>query len=215
MYGFLIAFGILVSALVAERMARKEGMNTEILWGGLLAGLASGVVGARVYHVLSAPSFYMQNPAQVFMVWRGGLGIFGAVFFGVLGVVVYLKYKREKILGWLDIAGVVMPLAQTIGRWGNYFNRELLPYAYYESIADFVLFVTLFGLWKNYRERLKTGTLFFLYLIGYSLIRLFLSPFRSDAWSGLGFDMAIPVSTLTVLFSVAYLYYIYKIKVDV
>ena len=212
MYGFLIALGILVAALVAERMARTEGKNTDVLWGALLAGLFSGLVGARVYHVLSVPSIYMQNPMQTLMVWQGGLGIFGAVLFGLLGLVVYLKYKQEKILGWLDIAGVAMPLAQAIGRWGNYFNRELLPYAIYESAATFLLFLILLGLWKFYRDKLKAGTLFFLYLIGYSLIRLLLSSFRSDVWPSLGFDMAAPISWLTIVFSIASLIYIYKAK---
>jgi phosphatidylglycerol:prolipoprotein diacylglycerol transferase len=212
MYGFLIALGIFVSALLAERMARKENMNTEVLWGGLLVGLVCGLVGARLYHVLSAHNYYLQNPVQTFMVWQGGLGIFGAVFFGLLGILAYLKYKKEKILGWLDIAGVVMPLAQSIGRWGNYFNRELLPYAIYESIANLFLFAVLFGLWKYYRDRLKAGTFFFLYLIGYSLTRLLLNSFRSDVWSTFGFDMARPISGVVIVLSIVALVYMYKVK---
>jgi phosphatidylglycerol---prolipoprotein diacylglyceryl transferase len=205
MYGILITTGILIAALVGERLVVQKNKNTEIYWGGFIVAIISGLVGARLYHVLDLYEFYMGNPIQIIKVWQGGMGILGGILFGVLGILLYLKTKKEHVFSWLDIAGVVTPLAQGIGRWGNHFNAELLPYAYYESALNFGLFAVLLLVWKSKSHRLAEGSLFFLYVAGYSLIRIVLEDQRTISWVIGSVNMAVTLSIILVTFSLAFL----------
>lgn len=92
----------------------------------------SGIIGARLYHVISSPagteaglSYYLQNPVKIIAIWEGGLGIYGAVAGGVLGLYLYARYHGLRFWQWADMAAIGLPLAQAIGRWGNFFNQEL------------------------------------------------------------------------------------------
>lgn len=146
--------------------------------------IISGVVGARLYHVVHLWNYYGNNPIKIFEIWNGGLGIFGALIGGLLGTVIYLKIKRQNIPEWLDIVGLVLPLGQTIGRWGNFFNHELYPYFLYESALDFLLFLVLFLRHSTMKTSAssKPGRTFALYLLGYSTIRFLLEPLRTNSW---------------------------------
>ncbi len=143
MYGLIIVFAILVAALYAEKIAKKQSKNTNILWGALFIGLIFGVIGARLFHVLDLWPYYLQHPTNILKVWYGGLGIFGGILFGGLAGACYLKLKHEPLLPWFDIAALALPLGQALGRFANYANDELLPFALYESALDFALFLIL------------------------------------------------------------------------
>lgn len=133
-YGLLVTGGAIAAAFVASREARRRGENPDHIWNMLTWVLVLGIIGARLYHVLSAPStggglsYYLQNPIKVLYIWEGGLGIYGAVAGGLLGVYLYARRYRLPFLHWADIAIVGVPLAQAIGRWGNFFNQELYGY---------------------------------------------------------------------------------------
>jgi len=131
-YGFLIAVGILLGARVATYLAREEGENPEMVWDMLIVTVILAIIGARAYHVFSSPaggllgwSYYRRNPLQVFAIWNGGLGIYGAIIGGALGVTIFCARRGLNVLRWLDILVPGMALGQSIGRWGNYMNREL------------------------------------------------------------------------------------------
>src|SRR3990167_5494805 len=196
MYGILISLGILTSALYCDHIAKKKGLNSNILWEGLLAGLIFGIIGARLYHVLDLYSFYSQNPIRIFQIWNGGLGIYGGLFAGILAFIIYLKIKKERVLNWLDISAVGIPLAQGIGRWGNYFNKELLPYSIYESLFDIILFLVLSYLIKS--RKIKSGIIFSSYLIGYGIIRIVLEKTRQGVWNIHGIDVAGFISLILI-----------------
>jgi prolipoprotein diacylglyceryl transferase len=125
-YGLLIAAGVLVAGWLAQRRwARLGGLPGTMLPIALWAVVA-GLVGARLYSV--ATSWQQDtggDPARILAVWEGGLGIWGGVAGGVLGG--WLKARRMHIPlpPLLDVAAPALPLAQAIGRWGNYFNQEL------------------------------------------------------------------------------------------
>ena len=175
MYGIIISLSILVSCFLAERIALKKGKNIEVFWGAVFWVILFGVVGARLYHVIDLWEYYLAFPVRIFMIWQGGLGIIGGLVGGVAALVVYLKTKGEDVLEWLDIAALVLPLGQIIGRWGNVFNRELLPAAYYEMGLNLILLVVL---WM-FKDRLpRPGMLFGIYVAGYLLIRIFLQGYR-------------------------------------
>jgi phosphatidylglycerol:prolipoprotein diacylglycerol transferase len=94
--------------------------------------LVLGLLGARVYHVFSSPAngtggfaYYRENPIAMFMLWDGGLGVYGAIAGGALGVWLYAWNNRLDAWRWLDMGAPGLALAQAIGRWANYLNQEL------------------------------------------------------------------------------------------
>jgi phosphatidylglycerol:prolipoprotein diacylglycerol transferase len=110
--------------------------NPDHVWNALVLILILGVIGARLYHVLTpSPSMqavgiytaldYFRNPYQLINIRNGGLGIFGATLGGLLGLLIYTRRNRISMLGWADLAVVGMALGHAIGRWGNFFNQEL------------------------------------------------------------------------------------------
>lgn len=205
MYGILIASSIIISTIIAEKLAKERALNIDILWGVVFWGVIGGVVGARVYHVITDWNYYAEYPVKVLFIWNGGLGIFGALFGGLICSVLFLHLKKESVRPWLNILGVVFPLGQSIGRWGNFFNAEILgkpmetpfllrfcndflssvhiscsyrhPVFLYESIATFILFVVLLNLYRKNHQ----NNVFTLYVIGYSAIRFFIEFFKSGS----------------------------------
>lgn len=193
MYGFLISVGGILAFLISEKEAKKKGLNLKIFYLATDLAIILGVIGARAWHVIDFWEVYEKNPEWIWQVWKGGLGIFGAIIGGVLGASLVLLAKKENILKWLDILVLGLPLAQSVGRWGNFFNRELYgketalpwglyidgktyhPLFLYESFLDLILLLVLFCL--NKREFPK-GTIFFVYLGMYILIRILLQPLR-------------------------------------
>ena len=180
MYGLLISTGILIASLLAERQAKLKHMNTDIMWEGLMVATIFGILGARLYHVLDFWELYKLNPIQIIQIYKGGLGIYGALIFGFLSTYVYLKLKKQNIWSWLDLGTHVLPLGQAIGRIGNFFNGELLPFAIYESILDFILFLVLYKIYP--KIAINQGQTTKLYLLGYACIRLALEGARNDGW---------------------------------
>lgn len=198
MYGLLIVTGILCASFLAEKRAKQNNLSTNILWDGLFIMFGFGILGARIYHVIDYWNIYSQNPIQIFYVWQGGLGIFGGMFLGLLALVVFLHLKKQNILVWLDLIVSVMPLAQAIGRIANVVNNELIPFAYFAIVFNFVLFLCLYILYKPLKS--KPGTLTSIYLIAYSLIRIILEPLRPNTSLNLyGVNMTIFISVLIII----------------
>lgn len=121
--------------------------NPDFVWGGVAWALVLGVIGARLYHVLTptpsqAPAInsaldYFRNPQELINIRSGGLGIFGAFLGGLVGIFLYTWRHRISAIAWADLAVVGLALGQFVGRWGNFFNQELygspsqLPWAIY------------------------------------------------------------------------------------
>ncbi len=131
-YGLLIVTGIMLGALAASYLAKNAGHNPEYIWDMLLYVVIAAVIGARIYHVFSSSEggligweYYKQNPWEIFAIWQGGLGIYGAIIGGALGLIVYARINRLNPLRWLDFAAPGMAIGQAIGRWGNFVNQEL------------------------------------------------------------------------------------------
>jgi phosphatidylglycerol:prolipoprotein diacylglycerol transferase len=134
-YGLLVTIGTLAGAFVADREARRRGLNPDHVWNALIFAMIFGLIGARLYHVVSSPAdsttnlqHYLNNPMEIVAFWNGGLrglGIFGAMVGGAFGLWLYTRWRKLRFLEWADICVVGLPLGQAIGRWGNYFNQEL------------------------------------------------------------------------------------------
>lgn len=131
-YGFLIVTGILLGATVARHLARRSGKDPDVVWDMMMVVVLFGIVGARAYHVFSQPAgdllgwdYYRTHPWEAFAIWQGGLGIYGAIAGGALGVVVFSRFHKLNVLTWLDFLAPGLAIGQSIGRWGNYINQEL------------------------------------------------------------------------------------------
>ena len=131
-YGILIVAGALAGAYAAAREARRRGWDPDHIWNALFVTLIFGIVGARLYHVLTpSPSsglsveYFLKHPEYIFATWQGGLGIYGGLAGGVLGFYLYARFKHLDFWRWADVAIIGLPLGQAIGRWGNFVNQEL------------------------------------------------------------------------------------------
>ncbi len=134
-YGILIVAGAVAGAFLATLEAKRRGLDPDHVWNALLFALVLGVIGARAYHIISDvaqgdPIGYfthdaMTNFLAVINPRTGGLGIYGAVAGGLLGLWIYTHYARLRFWQWVDIAIPGLLLGQAIGRWGNFFNQEL------------------------------------------------------------------------------------------
>ena len=134
-YGILVVGGAVLGAFVAGRLAKRDGQNPEHIWNMLTVILLLGIIGARLYHVFSRPAggfigwdYYREHPIEIIAFWHGGfrgLGIYGGVAGGLLGLFLYTYFAKLRFLQWADYAAPGLLLAQAIGRWGNYINQEL------------------------------------------------------------------------------------------
>jgi len=137
-YGIIIVTAALIGGFIATREARRRGENTERIWDALIWIVIAGIIGARLYHVLSTPAgcaenvpfcgfpWYRDHPIDAIIgITQGGLGIFGAIVGGLIVVLIYVRHYKLSLARYLDIAAPALLIAQAIGRWGNFVNQEL------------------------------------------------------------------------------------------
>ena len=134
-YGIIIMLGTLAAAFLARYLAKKYGQNPEIVWDIFAWVLIGGMLGARIWHILTPPpsmvalgittGWYLTHPLDMISTWNGGLGIPGAVIGGVAALYLFCRRRKISFLVWTDIAAPGLALGQAIGRWGNYVNQEL------------------------------------------------------------------------------------------
>jgi prolipoprotein diacylglyceryl transferase len=125
LYGVLIAIGAYLALRLTVTRYEKLGGDPDLAEKGLLIGLVCGLIGARIGYVIPRTGDFLTRPQDILAIWQGGLTIFGGLFFGALGAIVYLRRKRMDVPAMLTAVAPALPLAQAIGRWGNYFNQEL------------------------------------------------------------------------------------------
>ncbi len=205
-YGLMIAFGVLAAVWLAGKRFAERGYHPDHASGLAMWAVPAGLVGARLYHVVTDYQKFQGQWIDVFKIWEGGLGILGGI---IAGVIAGAAYARKHDLPTDMVAGVVapaLPLAQAIGRWGNWFNQELygsptdLPWGLridpenrpgelpdvetfqptflYESLWNFALVLVLLRVDRT--KRLKPWGLFAGYLAGYSTGRLWIESVRID-----------------------------------
>jgi phosphatidylglycerol---prolipoprotein diacylglyceryl transferase len=131
-YGLLMASAVLIGSFIASQEVERRGQNADDFWDMLFWVLIPAFIGARLYYVFiqsprTAEGFgrYLENPLEIFKVWTGGIHIFGAFIFGGLALWLYTRIRRLPPLVFLDATALALPLAQAIGRWGNFINQEL------------------------------------------------------------------------------------------
>lgn len=237
-YGIIIMLGVIAATFLARWEAIRQGQNGELVWDMLVWMLIAGIIGARLWHILTpSPSlvaqgvttyYYLTHPLDIIAIWRGGLGIPGAVLGGVIALFFFVRKHHLPFLKWLDILAPALALGQAIGRWGNFFNQELygaptsLPWAIYidlqhrlpgfeslayyhptflyESIWNLGNMVLLLWLSRRFKDRLKIGDIFLVYLIVYPLGRFLLEFLRLDSsqLAGINANQALMLVVLVV-----------------
>jgi prolipoprotein diacylglyceryl transferase len=230
-YGMCIALGVFAAIWLADRRHVARGGNRDD-WGYIgMWGALAGLVGARVYHVITDWRSFEGRWGDVFKVWEGGLGIPGGLVAGVLVGLWAAKQRGVAARDALDIAAPAIPLAQAIGRLGNWFNQELfgrptkLPWAIeidakyrplgYETYTTFqptFLYELLWNLalcgvllYLHNRRLVPRGKLFAVYVFGYSLGRLWVEALRIDKASHIfGARVNIWVALLGILGGLAW-----------
>jgi prolipoprotein diacylglyceryl transferase len=206
MYGLILAVGVLVAVYIAEHRWRRRGYPKDGIYDISFWVVIWGVIGARLYHVITDYQRFEDDPWRAFQIWRGGLSIWGAVLGGAIAVVVITRRRHLPTLVVMDCMAPGIVLAQAIGRWGNYFNQELfgkpstLPWALeiapshrptgylqyttfqptflYESLACLAIAGIL--LLVEQRAHLKLGQTFALYVVLYTFARFWFENMRID-----------------------------------
>ena len=125
-YGLLIAVGLLLAVVYACRRCKTFGLRDSDLIDGVLCIVPFAVICARAYYCIFQWQAYVDDPISVLYIWQGGLAIYGGVIGAAIGIVVYARIKKDKVklTAVLDITALGFLIGQSIGRWGNFINRE-------------------------------------------------------------------------------------------
>ena len=207
-YGIMIAIGVIVAVMVARRRYERYGGSGEMVERVSIWTVIIGFLGARLGYVTTHTGDFVDQPWEVFFIWKGGLAIYGGLIAGTIAAVFLLRRWRGDVFAFGDAVAVGLPLAQVIGRIGNYFNQELfgtpsdLPWAVeieariadaagypgsttfhptflYEALWN--LFITAgVILWLEKRGKLFKGASIAVYLILYGTGRFLMELMRTD-----------------------------------
>ena len=127
-YGFFIVLGILAAITIAVYLAKLHAIKSEIIIDLAVWLIIGGLIGARIYDIFLEWPYFSTHPLDIFKIWQGGLAIHGAIIGGALALWLFAKKYSYDFWQLAAVAVTALPLAQAIGRWGNYFNQELFGY---------------------------------------------------------------------------------------
>lgn len=123
-YGLLITIGVILGLYLVIREFKRRNYSIDDALDMAIYVVVSGFIGARLYYVIWEWNSYKDNPITALYIWNGGLAIYGGVIAGAIALFIYAKIKKYKITTLMDMAAPSLVLAQAIGRWGNFFNKE-------------------------------------------------------------------------------------------
>lgn len=230
-YGLMIALGAIAATWLMGRRLERNGWGTRDDASSIaMIAVPAGVVGARLYHVITDWERFDGRLIDVVKIWKGGLGIWGGIAVGVVVGVWVAKRRGLGVAHTLTAVAPALPLAQAIGRFGNWFNQELfgrpttlpwgleiddkhLPRGYasgtlfhptflYESLGCLVLMALLLQIER--RGNLRAGRLFLFYTAGYTLLRFFVEGLRIDPAKSAG-GLRLNQWTSLVVFAISVL----------
>ena len=125
LYGIVIGLGMILGLSLAARVAKKTGHDPDVIWDLAVSLLIFGIMGARIYYVIFMWDYYKDDPIQILNLRGGGLAIYGGIIAGVLTLYIYCRIKKQKFPLILDFVIYGLLVGQIMGRWGNFFNREV------------------------------------------------------------------------------------------
>jgi len=227
-YAICLTTGMIAAMYLLWLRAPKKGLNQERVIDYFICCAPAGIIGARLYYVIFEWQRYKYNLIEILNFRSGGLAILGTIIAVIIAMFFVSRYYKEDMLSWVELTAPSWPLAQAIGRWGNYFNSEAhgtattLPWAIfadgewvhptflYESIWCFLLFVFLLWLDESGRTKFK-GQLICLYMMLYSAERFFVEGLTTDSLYIGQFRQAQVLSALVFAAGLV-LYFVFKNK---
>ena len=224
-YGVMIALGVFAAVWLAARRWEQQGGDPAVIQQLAMWGIPGGVVGARLYHVITDFDRFRGNYAEIPQIWHGGLGVWGAVAGGGLAVLYVARRDGLDIPGLFEATAPAIPLAQAIGRLGNWFNQELFgrptdlawgleidldhrpaeyldratfhPTFLYEMLWNLAIVALIVWVLPRVAPGLRRGTSFAVYVFAYTVGRLWIELMRIDpATKVLGTRVNVWVSIL-------------------
>lgn len=208
-YSICILLGIICGYILVLRRRKLYSVKSDDIDNLLIISIPSAIVGSRIYHVVAEWDYYQNHLDEIVTLRLYGMGIFGAVFGAIIAISLYCRLKKINILKLLDLGSIGLILGQVIGRFGNWFNKELYgfptnlpwrvfipiedrisgyenfeyfhPTFIYESIWNLVGVLLLLFTEKRLRQNTKPfGIIFCLYLIWYGLGRFLIGFVRLE-----------------------------------
>ena len=205
-YGLFYVIAVIAAVAITTRRWERQGGSRELVHEVVLWAFPAGLVGARLYYVITSWGEVPQEWWGPLAVWRGGLGVWGGIAMGTLAGVLVLRRRGADVARFMDAAAPALLVAQAIGRLGNYFNQELfgrpttLPWGIEidparrpDQYATFVTFhptflyeliwnlaLAAFLVWLGRRREIRPPGLFALYVAGYSGFRIVEELLRTD-----------------------------------
>ncbi len=208
-YGVLMVTAMIVAVWITARRYRARGGDGELMYDVALWAIPLGIIGARIYHLITSPDAYFGpdgNPWQALEIWKGGLGIWGAIALGAVGGWISMRRAGQRLGPLADSIAPALLVAQAIGRWGNWFNQELfggsttvpwglqidaahLPAGYVEGTLfhPTFLYECLWNLamaalivWADRKLVFRSGQVFALYMMAYTAGRGWIEMLRID-----------------------------------
>ncbi|MNQ83233.1 Prolipoprotein diacylglyceryl transferase [compost metagenome] len=209
-YGIILGTAALIGLMLAIREGKRFKIVPDFFMDLLLIGVPSAIIGARIYYVAFQWSDYKDNLWEIFMIWHGGIAIYGALIGAIIGTSFYIRKKGYNFFRIADILAPGLIVGQAIGRWGNFMNQEAHGGPVEESflrdtlhLPNFIVnqmniegtfyhpaflyesiwsFAGLLVLfWLRRRPFLRAGELFLSYFIWYSIGRFFIEGIRTDS----------------------------------
>jgi len=231
-YGIIITFGIALSLFLIWRNRKNQKIKWDDFIDFILLAIPIGIICARLYYVIFKWEYYGQNLIDIFKIWNGGLAIYGGIIGGIVTALIFCKKKKISFLELCDLCAPYLALCQSIGRWGNFVNREaygnitesflkmgifdenindyifVQPTFLYESVCSFIIFIILVKINKNKKF---SGQAFFIYMILYGLARACIEGLRSDSLYFGGIRISQLLSLLfSTIFAIIYYFAVKK-----
>lgn len=237
-YSIFIFLGIIIGGQLIIKESKKFGFEEDFIVNLLFFSIIIGIIGARLYFVLFNFDYYLSNPMEIFMVWRGGLAIHGGIIAALIFLLIYLRKKNINTLLILDFLVVGLIIGQAIGRWGNFFNGEAhgpettlsvlqdmhlpsfvidgmniagtyyIPTFFFESLWCILGFIVLI-LFRRFKKN-KIGMVTGLYLMWYSAFRFFIEGLRTD--SLMLFDLRVAQIISLIMFISGIILFLFSYK---
>lgn len=203
-YGVILAAAFLIAMIYMARRAKTFGLTSDNVYDEVLWLIPFGLIGCRLYFVLFQWDYYSQHLSEIIRIWDGGIAIYGGIIAGVIVLVFWSRHKKIPFGAILDLDALGLILAQAIGRWGNFMNREAFggetdifcrmglttpggetfyvhPTFLYESLWNFAGFLFLHFWSKKPGNRKYDGQLFLMYVAWYGLGRAWVEGLRTDS----------------------------------
>ena len=203
-YGLIIAVGLILAVLYGWKRSKEFGIKGDDITDGVLWIVPFAIICARLYYCAFrwTEDGYAEDPLSILYIWNGGLAIYGGVIGATVGIIVFCRIKKIKIPMLLDLVALGFLIGQSLGRWGNFFNREAFgaetgsflrmglmnaytgevtyyhPTFLYESVWNAIGFVLLHKLSKH---RKYDGQIALGYAAWYGLGRAFIEGLRTDS----------------------------------